>query len=111
MAECPRQGDGTGESYRTAWVVWDHHEGIDVRDHDSGLDKQQIMEKAFAAGWAASRTFPQARLVMAKGLKDEGTRFAYVANTACVLLDEGVLPDHTDRNNVAEKILRRIFES
>ena len=36
---------------RTAWVVWDHHHGMDVRDADSGLTVQEKMEKAFKAGW------------------------------------------------------------
>ncbi len=39
------------ESHTAAWISWDHHDGMDVRDADSGLTAKEMMERAFRAGW------------------------------------------------------------
>ncbi len=41
-------------SVQSAWIVWDHHEGMDVRDDGSGLTAQEKMAKAFQAGWESA---------------------------------------------------------
>lgn len=38
-----------------AWIAWDHHEGLDLRNEElEAVGVSEVMKKAFRAGWESA---------------------------------------------------------